>query len=221
MAVGPAFDPENIWSFELGSKGRIAGGLLNYTVAGYYYKYDDLQVLVQVPGIPAPITQNAGASEGYGVELQVDAEPVDGLRLIGGLALGNAEFTDFITADGTDNSGNALVRSPDFTGSFIADYRTEIGTSGTGFFARGEYSYRSQVFFRPENGSETRQGGYSLFNASAGMTFGDGQFELGGFVQNLFDEEFLVDTSIVIPGLVEYTQRGLPRTSGISLRARY
>ena len=134
LAVGSAFDPENIWSLEVGSKGRVLDGIVNYSLAAYYYTYDDLQVLVQVPGIPAPVTQNAGSSEGYGLEAQLDIRPVRGLRLLAGGALGNAEYTRFVTASGADNSGNALVRSPDVTGSVIADYRQPVGKGSSEFF---------------------------------------------------------------------------------------
>ncbi|GAB5482622.1 MAG: TonB-dependent receptor [Parasphingorhabdus sp.] len=220
LELGEAFDPETIWSFEIGSKGIILDGAVRYAIAGYYYTYDDLQVLVQVQGIPAPVTRNAGASEGYGVELELDAEPVDGLRILAGIALQNAEYTEFQAAPDADFSGNALVRSPDFTASMVADYRGDISES-SGFFLRGEYSYRSSIFFRPTNQTDVRQQGYSLVNTSAGLSFGDGRFELSAYAENLFDEDYLIDISEVIPELLEYTQRGLPRTFGVRFKARW
>ena len=213
LNLGPAFDEETIWSYEVGAKGRL-GSTLRYDLAAYYYEYDDLQVLIQLPGLPAPITQNAAQSQAIGLEAQADWTPVDSLTLSGGLSVQDAEYDAFQRDAATDLSGNRLVRTPDFSATFVADYSAPL--MGQEAFLRGEYSYRDNVFFTPENTEFASQDGFSLVNASAGVVLND-RIRIVAFARNLLDKDYLVDAQTVVPELIQYTQRGEPRTYGVEV----
>ena len=219
LALGPGFDEETIWSYEVGLKGSAADGRVRFDLAAFYYEYDDLQVLVEVDGLPAPVTDNAATAIGKGVEAQVDARITEAFTLSGGVSVQEAEYDEFTAPGGTDLSGNALVRTPDFSASVIGDFRQPIGTREV--FARAEYSYRDDVFFTPDNTAFASQDGYSLLNLSAGVSFDEGRWTISAFGTNVTGEEFLIDASTVVPGLLQYTQRGEPSFYGGEVRLAF
>lgn len=217
LSPGPAFAPETIWSYEAGLKGELLDRRLRFDLSAYHFRYSDLQVLVDFAG--SVVTRNAGSASGTGVEVQVTALPVEGLALIGGLAFQDAQYDAFQPDAATDYSGNSLVRAPRWSANLVADGRLPLG-GRLAALARLELSYRSRQYFDPSNRSWEAQGPYALVNASLGAAVGD-RWELRAFAQNLTDQRYLVDTSQVIPDLIEYTQRGEPRSYGIQLIARF
>ena len=219
LALGPGFDEETIWSYELGLKGSAADGRIRFDVAAFYYEYDDLQVLVEVDGLPAPVTDNAATAIGKGIEAQVDARLIETFTLSAGVSVQDAEYDDFLAPGGADLSGNDLVRTPDFSASVVGDFRQPVGTNEV--FARAEYSYRDSVFFTPDNTAFASQDGYSLLNLSAGVAFDEGRWTVSGFGTNVLGEEYLIDASTVVPGLLQYTQRGEPSFYGAEVRLAF
>ena len=69
------------------------------TVDVYYCKFSDLQVDFFDDAQFAFVTSNAGGSEIYGAELQVDwATPVEGLALSGSFGRLESKFTEFCSS---------------------------------------------------------------------------------------------------------------------------
>jgi iron complex outermembrane recepter protein len=213
-----AFNPEGIWSYEVGLKGELFDRRLRFDISAYHFDYSDLQVLVNFAG--SVITRNAATADGNGVELNFTALPVAGLTISGGLAWQDVNYGAFVPNPGEDFSGNRLVRAPRFSGSLIADLDTPIAGT-TRLLGRVEYSYRSSQFFRPSNEAFVRQSSFSLVNASAGLGFGE-NLSVRGYVSNLFNKRYLIDASVTdrTSGLL-YTQRGEPRTFGVQASLRF
>jgi iron complex outermembrane recepter protein len=217
LSPGPAFAPEKIWSYEAGVKGTAFDRRLRFDLSVYRFDYRDLQVLVDFAG--SVVTRNAGAASGEGVELQLSARPVDGLTISGGLALQNAKYDRFIPNNTQDFSGNRLVRAPRFSSNLVVDGAFPL-REGLAALARVEASYRSRQFFDPSNRLWESQKGYALVNASIGLGIGEG-WEARTWIQNVFNKRYLVDTSQVVADVLEYAQRGEPRTYGIQIVAKF
>jgi iron complex outermembrane recepter protein len=212
-----AFNPEGIWSYEVGLKGELFDRRLRFDISAYHFDYSDLQVLVNFAG--SVITRNASTANGNGLELNFTALPVAGLTISGGVAWQDVNYGTFIPNPDQNFSGNRLVRAPRLSGSLIADLDTPIAST-TRLLGRVEYSYRSSQFFRPSNEAFVRQNGFSLVNASAGLGFGE-NLSVRGYVANLFNKRYLIDASTTVPGLLLYTQRGEPRTFGVQASLRF
>ncbi|MGE0775665.1 MAG: TonB-dependent receptor, partial [Sphingomonadaceae bacterium] len=78
------YNPETVDSFELGAKLDLLDRKLQFNVAAFYSKYEDLQQNTTIPGGPTgnqTITSNAGSAKIKGIEADITARPVDGLRL--------------------------------------------------------------------------------------------------------------------------------------------
>jgi iron complex outermembrane receptor protein len=77
--VDNSFGDERVRGGEIGLKSRLLDRSLNVNIAGYYYRYNGLQVGVSQPagstGIPTLVTLNAGSAEVYGIDFDASYRP--------------------------------------------------------------------------------------------------------------------------------------------------
>lgn len=99
-----AFGPEEARGGEVGVKAALLNDTLRVNLAGYYYKYDDLQVSrsVSLPGGTGTLLQvvNAASAKAKGVEMDVTYAPdeIEGLRVFGAFNYNKGEFDEFTDA---------------------------------------------------------------------------------------------------------------------------
>jgi len=205
-----AYDPEELWTYELGFKLDLWGQRARLNGAFYYSEYDDIQVTVtrtfpaEDPSLP-PVTQNGTANAGEatmtGAELEFSIMPVEGLFLAATAAYIDAEYDEFIDlepqADGTiaevDRSDEDFAYTPEQTYSLTAqyDWSTEFGS----IVPRVSGYYVSSVFLGLDTASAAADESYLdsyevwnfrlsvLPNAIEGL-------EVAGYVNNFTDEEY-------------------------------
>jgi iron complex outermembrane recepter protein len=97
------FGDERVRGGEVGIKARLADRQLNVNLAGYYYKYDGLQVGINEPavgGLPVIRTINAAGAKVYGVDFDMSYQPysVEGLTLNAAVNYNHARFSEFVNA---------------------------------------------------------------------------------------------------------------------------
>ena len=204
-----SYDPEQLDAFEVGFKSRQLDGLMVLNGAAYYYDYKDYQAF-QIVGLDT-ITTNADA-ESYGAELELQANPVDGLDLILGVAYNDIEV-DF----GGGAPKTTSVQSPKWNLNGLVRYQWPA-LGGT-LAAQLDMLHRSKHYFSLTGLPTVEENGYVLINASLMYAAGD-RWSLTAFVQNLGDEQHLVQTFDLsgpnVFGMVEqYYNR--PRWWGVSL----
>jgi iron complex outermembrane recepter protein len=138
---GPAFNPEKIWAYEAGLKTRLFDRRLQLNFSAFYYTQKDLQVSqtgIGNSGAPILITDNAGAATTRGAEVEFQATPVRDLQLRGSVAYLHARYDQYTSVDqvnaaaGPQNlAGRPAVFAPDWTVSFDASYRWDLGRLGS------------------------------------------------------------------------------------------
>jgi iron complex outermembrane receptor protein len=147
-AISPV-DPEKVTAYEAGLK--MARNGVTFNAAIYHYDYTNIQVSAFVGAVGA-ITrlQNAAAAKITGVDGDVSFVVSDNLRLNASAAYTHARYTEFLGAialtpsptvnpvNGASNgnvqtnvtaTGNRMVRQPDYTLSFGANYTLPVGAS--------------------------------------------------------------------------------------------
>jgi iron complex outermembrane recepter protein len=74
----PAFAPQTVTAYELGTKNRFADGAIQLNASIFYNDLKNLQVQSQVPfgSTVLSITGNAGAARSYGAEIEAILRPV-------------------------------------------------------------------------------------------------------------------------------------------------
>ncbi len=145
-------DPEIVDSYELGLRSHWFDGRLMTNVTGFFYDYKDLQVfkLEQDPlaGFTVAKLVNAQDADVYGVELDIAAQPIEGMNITFNAAWVESEYNEFVTdlpfrfqpqkpggrpiGEITivrfpfDYSGNDLIGSPRFSFTGSIDYEIPL-----------------------------------------------------------------------------------------------
>ncbi len=240
----PAFDPEEVWAYQIGAKATLFDNKLQVNTEAFYYDHKDLQVrTVRTAGGTAlradEITANGGDSEDYGFEVEFIATPAENLTLQGGIGYVHSEYGDFFAkdtlkreigvladADGRmtirNLAGNKLVNTPEWSSSLVAQYDIPTANSGT-FSIRGEHIYKDEYYFTEFNDDDLKQDATHLFNARLSWTDPNDRFEVALWGRNLSDELYYVQALDLRDGALGSIIRtpAAPRTYGIEVLANF
>lgn len=217
------FDPEFLWSYEVGFKSVFADNQALLNVAAFYYDFSDIQFTTYVNN--SSTIKNAAAATLYGIEAEYVLRPdaFNGLQLDGSGSWIHSEYDDQLLFDPTETAmlnigGNRLIRAPEWKLNFGVQYQTDIGQLGT-FLLRGESSYTSEVFHDVFNGrapgqSSTVQDAYWVSNARFVWRPQDDRFEAQLFVENIGDEIYAQSLVAAATTASVVGQFSAPRTYG-------
>ncbi len=182
---------EIVWNYEAGLKGNSSDNTVTYSASMFYQDYSDFQVTLQ-DDAGNFFTANAGSATNIGFEGEVRAILGGGIEVFANAAIIDAEIDD--DSENGNLAGNRFRLQPENTYSVGGFYSTALNNSME-LFGSFVYSYRSDVFFEPENapisGLDISEDSVSLVNARVGIS--SGSWSVSAFASNLLDEEYLVD----------------------------
>jgi len=178
--------PEIVDSFEIGLRAQWFDGRLSTNLTGFFYDYQDLQVFQLQQDITAAFAIskliNSDSAEIFGIELDIVAQPLDGMNITFNAAWVESEYKEFVTElpfkffkerpGGRTNfppvivffpfdySGNDLIGSPQFSFTGSIDYEIplpgQILDRGLGSLSpRYSFSWKDDIFFDPSSGRGT------------------------------------------------------------------
>ena len=207
-----SYDPEILYSYEIGFKSTIMDGLARLNGAVYYYDYQDYQAFY-ITGVDT-ITFNTDATS-TGAELELQASPMEGLDLLLG-----ASYNDIdVELPGGDVPS---VVSPEW--NLNAMLRYEWPMFGGYVAAQADAVYIDTVYFALTGAETVKQDGYTVANVSLSYTTEDRKWIARAFVDNVGDKEYLVQTfdlsSTDVLGMTEQYY-GRPQWWGVSLQYNF
>ncbi len=135
------YKPEKIWAYALGSKSEFLGQRLQLNIEGFFYAYEDMQLVV-LDGF-ALRTENSDARM-YGFDIEAKASPIPGLNLSAIVSHLKTEVLDYYSLDpadvfNTDNfpEGVTEIQAFNFQNRRLqerdlAEENVEEGRGGTG-----------------------------------------------------------------------------------------
>lgn len=213
------FEAEVADSYEVGFNSTFAGRRVILNGAVYFQEIDDFQNLVFNGN--NFVVFNAPA-EGYGAELDLMAQPTSGLTIQSGLSYNNVELTEDIIAGTTFIEGNQqLARSPELTLTNAITYSWPIGETFEGLFHLNSRYVTEQTLASAGAAAEVEQDAFAVIGARIGLSTNDGRWTLSVFGDNIFDEDYLVQT-FQLPELSSVAgYPGAPQTFGIELRTEF
>lgn len=217
------YDPESLWSYELGAKTQWMENRLLVNGSVWYQRWDDVQARFLVPGTTDFIVVNTEANEITGAELELAARPAPDLDI----GLGYS-YIDIRYPDNDPVFGPAVDRPqtiPEHTGSLFAQYSIEA-RAGT-VVIRGEYAYQGSHYVNAQDKDDTFfNGSFGVINARVGFQAERWSAYLWG--RNLSDETYLIGgadlTTALGPGLEVLPKQiwlGAPRTWGLELEVAF
>jgi iron complex outermembrane receptor protein len=210
------FEPETLWSYELGVKSEWLSRRLRLNLTGFRYDYEDLQVNSFIAVGQTDIV-NAAIARVQGVELELAALPIESLRLSANLAWLDATYTHYPNAPVPgggfiDASGNQLNYSPEYSASVRAEYTHQLSNAGA-IYLSGDYAWKDDAFYTPVNDPIVGQDAYAVVNASLGYRSLGGDWTVELYGRNLADEQYL--TNVYTASAVPAGIPGAPRTYGV------
>jgi iron complex outermembrane receptor protein len=221
-------DPERVDSFEIGTKAQFFDGRLTTNAAVFYYEWKDMQLNIQgvtAAGLNGSTLRNAALGKAQGLELEINALPLEHLRLGLNVGLLDAEYSKFVErlANGTvnDYSGNKFARAPETTIGAEAEYEFVL-PSGSAVVFGTDWAYQSRIYYSSVNQTDPfqQQGGYTLGNARLSYRTANQDLEVAAYVRNLTDKTY--DLITVVPANGAYrTTPGYPQTYGVWLRKTF
>lgn len=223
------FDPEFIWAYELGVKTALFDRRARLAIAGFYYDYDDIQLLVIPAGGVAgtfPIVINAAQATIKGIDIALSAHPFAGFAADLSMLFLDAKFDDFVAIDPNnpdadpDRSGKRLPQAPEFSTFVGAQYTLSLRPHGA-VTLRGEYRYQSATFFNPFQDATGKQSGYGLINARLQFDSADHHWYAAAFGRNLTDELYAQNIIRADPTFGSIRFWGPPRTYGVQVGYRF
>jgi iron complex outermembrane receptor protein len=213
-AVNPTFDPESLWTYEVGAKQSFLDGALFVDLALYYQDYRDIQS-TNVTNLGSTEVFNAGKASGPGFDLIVQANPMPDLAF--GMTFGYNRVR-FDTTSVDKFEGDPLDLVPDFNLSTSIDWSPAI-TDTLELRAHADLNYISsgaiilrqigRLGFPTVTPTDDR----AIANLRLGV--GNDRFEGYVFLNNVFNELKILNPAF--GAFVEpiFTQ---PRTIGIGIR---
>ena len=200
-STSPPLDPETVKAYELGLKGSNNDASFRYSLAAFYYDYEDLQISF-VDETSTVSTINAAEAENYGAELELDAEFGAGFSADFYLTYLSAEYEEFFNGDYAngfaiaDLSGNTLPNAPEYTAKIGVSWETSLGNGI--LRVRGEAYYQDEVYFTEWNRKDAYQDSYEQYNASIDYVWNE-SWLVSVWGRNLSDEEVISNNIITAP----------------------
>ena len=205
------YGEEHTWSYEAGAKALLAGNRLSVNGDAFYMRWDDLQVNLPNPAVPAQFyIANAGGATSKGVELEVIARLLEGCDFFAGLGYTDARFDAGSVSNGVVVGGNRIDNTPKYTGDLGGQYSVAV-TSSARAYARAELVFRGA--FEYDDANTGGQAAYWIANFRAGMR---GKHLFGeAWINNAFDTRY-VPLAFAYPTPSGFLgEPGAPRTFGV------
>ncbi len=143
-ALPGAFGPELVTAYEAGSKNRFLDDRLQLNVSVYRNEFEDLQVqnqfLIVTPTgtTTTSVILNAAEAHSQGIEIELEAVPVENLNIALSATMMKAEYDDYRNVPAPANyigflnySGNEVPYSPSYKLTGQVSYDFDLGAMGT------------------------------------------------------------------------------------------
>jgi outer membrane receptor protein involved in Fe transport len=211
------FNPDTVWSYEIGEKARALGNTFQVNSDIYYESWNNVQQLVD-PSCGFSFTANAGSATVYGSEIEIAANLSSSWTVTESVGLTHATFNDTVLATNTVK-GQKLLDVPNVTDNTSVIYSTPV-SAAYNFSVRGTYTYVGPM----QDITYVRNDlpGYSLVNARAGVT--SDRFSAFLFCDNVTNKLAILTNNVAqtvnIPSVNRWVTNQ-PRTIGVDFSIRY
>jgi len=224
------YDPQTVWSYELGFKTDLLNDTLRLNTAIFYAAYEDIQQTVITPAVDAggiPTggvifpTDNVDDVDVWGIELETYWSPTDGLNFFGSLGYMDADEVSF-SSDlgppiGVVQIDRDLPSNPDVSARVGFDYTRDLNSALQVFFG-ADMIYSDNYF--SEVGNDLEIGDYTRGNGFLGLGRPDGRWQVVGTVKNISDEDDNV-SGIFAAGFTNIRTPLPPREYMLTLKVAY
>jgi iron complex outermembrane receptor protein len=213
-----AYDEERTWHVEGGIKTQLAGGRVSANAAVFHIDWNDLQLNVPNPAVPAQFfISNVGGATSKGFELELAARAAPGVDVFAAFGYTHARFGAGSVSGPIGVEGNRLPNTPDTTFSLGGQYSRLVGSAT----ALGRIDIVRSGAFQYDDANSLGQDAYTLVNLRGGYTARRWLAEL--FVRNAFGTDY-IPLAFAYPNFAPsgfLGEMGPPRSVGASVGLRF
>ncbi|WP_313316712.1 TonB-dependent receptor [Stenotrophomonas sp.] len=222
------FDPEYVWTYELGLKGSSADHRFRGSAAAFYSNYSDFQARVSQDVGTFPVL-NAAKLNIKGIELEGSALLGESTALSAQLGWMDAKYDSFEdfrldpSYAGYDPSVNHdhVPFSPDWTARVALQHVFSLADSGS-LTLGGDVSYRGDTWLSVDNRDVLSQDAYTLVGAYGVWDSPQLTWQVRAGVRNLTDKQYKTEgQEFASVGNIQTAYYGLPRNWYVSVRYNF
>jgi len=215
------FDTEYLWNLETGLKSSLLNGDLKTRLAVFYSKRINPQVSTSIelePGKFLIYTDNVDQGYNYGLEAEADWSVNNAWRLYGNLGLLQSGLSEYTSTTYTIEEGRDQAHAP--------NYQLMVGAE---HYVNNNWVISANVEgkdgFYYSDSHNAKSSAYALINTSA--EFSDKNLTITFWARNLLDREYDVRGFLFGNNPADdytttnYTQKGEPRTVGVTARYNF
>ena len=211
------YNEEILLSYEAGAKLTLMNGRAQLNAAAYYYDYDDYQSFSFRNNSSAVTNEDATYK---GLEVELLANPVDGLDVALGFSYIDAEVDD-LQITSTIFRDTEPPFTPEWQASALLRY-TWGNVLGGSLSAQVNGSWKSEYFFSAKNFTAHEYNSSAIGDARVSWSDRDNLWSLVAFVDNFTDERDSV-IGFDVSGFYGTSQESYtrPRSYGLTLRRNF
>lgn len=217
---------ESVLAYEVGLKASAFEQRAQVNVAAFYYDYQDKQlrtkIIDPVFGIVDALV-NIPESKARGVEIEVQAVPIDGLTISGAFIFLDSEIKEYVgvNAGGVegDFSGADVPFSPERQATLTVDYDFPITSTLSGFIGSSLKHSSKATSIVGFSESKYAIDSYTLVDLRAGMRTNDDRWHFQVWGKNVTDEYYWTNIVASYDTLTRYP--GLVATYGATISYEY
>ena len=149
--LGTPFQPEKVWSYELGSKYLSQDRRFEGNTALFVADYRNMQTSNFNPQTAEFQTTNAGRARVRGLEIETTEAPTEWLTLGLDYTYELASYTSYLLGNGMNYTGNTIPVTPKHNVHLSAETKFSLPQTSGNFNIGGDYTYRTAVHFADSN----------------------------------------------------------------------
>jgi len=222
------FDPEYVWTYELGLKASSADNRLRGSVAAFKSDYSDFQARVSQDVGTFPVL-NAAELDIKGIELEGVALLGQATTLSAQLGWMDAEYKRFddFRLDPSYAGYDPNLRhdhvpfSPEVTARVALQHQFDLADRGL-LTIGGDVSHRSETWLSVDNRDVLRQDDYSVAGLFGIWDSPQFSWQVRAGVRNITDEVYMTEgQEFASVGNIQTAYYGMPRNWYVSLRYNF
>ena len=218
------FNKEQLTAFELGAKTDFFDRRLRLNASVFSNKYDDIQLtLLSCPQLspgPCAATFNAGDADVKGLELEVEAHPVDGMTIDASFSKLDFEYTRLVPNTGLTVGQKAPGIIED-KWSIGAQHEFTLA-SGASITPRIDHVYQGGFNTNAVFTGSNRVAGYGLTNARISWKSADAGWDVALIAANLTNElYYLSNFDLLSSSGAQYGLLGAPREYSLQVKKKF
>jgi len=189
--VDTPFDPEELWSYEVGARFQSENGRIRANLTAFTMDYMDKQLTVTTSNrCVNRCTTNVGDATISGIELEMLALISDSLLFNMGLGTLDAEWDDIQNPTAGVEEDSDFSRAPELSFNLGLTHTWDLETGGV-ITSSINYAYKDEQQSSGQDSTTLTIPEYDLFNLRIGYTSSEGNWKATLFCSNCADEEYI------------------------------